>query len=156
MYPMDNYFNTNAPGINPFVSIPPSTQGIMSITNQMVAYIAPYDGEVVRLSVNSAFSTIYFGGATFDFLILDSTSSPSGTLNAGLTVWSTAYATGQQRSGWSTVFNGTTTFSAGNLIYCYIVDPSNNFWGNGSPVPAPLPGHPGLFNVTLYLRFTIP
>ena len=150
MYPMDNYFNSNAPGNQPvgFSLSSPSTAGVMSTTDQMVAYTAPYDGEVVRVSVNSAYSKDYFNLAEFDFIILDSITN----LTPGRTVWSTPYTSTQQQSGWSEVFNGPTTFSAGNLIYCYIVDPGNNFWGNG----VQLPPNPGLFNVTLYLKFTIP
>jgi hypothetical protein len=150
MYPMDNYFNSNAPGNQPvgFSLSSPSTAGVMRTTDQMVAYTAPYDGEVVRVSVNSAYSRNYFNLAEFDFIILDSATN----LTPGRTVWSTPYTSNQQQSGWSEVFNGTTTFSAGNLIYCYIVDPGNNFWGNG----VQLPPNPGLFNVTLYLKFTIP
>ena len=150
MYPMDNYFNSNAPGNQPvgFSLSSPSTAGVMSTTDQMVAYTAPYGGEVVRVSVNSAYSKNYFDGAEFDFIILDSITN----LTPGRTVWSMPYTSTQQQSGWSEVFNGTRKFSAGNLIYCYIVDPRNNFWGNG----VQLPPDPGLFNVTLYLKFTIP
>ena len=148
MYPMDNYFNNVAPGNNPFGSPSPSTAGDMTRTDQMVAYIAPYDGEVVRVSVNSAYSNNYFSNAEFDFLILDS----SAILTAGDTQWSTPYASGRQQSGWSDKIKGTRNFLAGNLIYCYIVDTNNDYWGNGSS----LPSDDGLFNVTLYLKFTIP
>ena len=148
MYPMDNYFNNVAPGNNPFGSPSPSTAGDMTRTNQMVAYIAPYDGEVVRVSVNSAYSNNYFNNAEFDFLILDS----SAILTAGDTQWSTPYASGRQQSGWSDNIKGTKNFLAGNLIYCYIVDTNNNYWETGGP----LPSDDGLFNVTLYLKFTIP
>ena len=147
MYPMDNYFNNVAPGTDPFGSPSPSTAGDMTRTNQMVAYIAPYDGEVVRVSVNSAYSKDYFNNAEFDFLILDS----SAILTAGDTQWSTPYSSGRQQSGWSDNIKGTKNFVAGNLIYCYIVDPNNNYWETGTS----LPSNDGLFNVTLYLKFTI-
>ena len=147
MYPMDNYFNSNVPGTDPFVNPSPSTAGDMIRTDQFVAYIAPYSGEVVRVSVNSAYSKDYFSGAKFDFLILDSIS----TLKKGDTQWTTPYSTGQQQSGWSDNIKGTKNFVAGNLIYCYIVDPNNNYWETGTS----LPSNDGLFNVTLYLKFTI-
>jgi hypothetical protein len=157
MYPMDNYFNPNAPGNDPFSNSSPSTAGTMSTTDQFLAYIAPYDGEVVRVAVNSAYSQSYFANAKFDFLILDS----AGTLTSGNTQWPTAYTFSTQQSGWSTKITGTKIFLAGNLIYCYIVDPSSDGWGiwpAGLPSPPNeiLPANPGLFNVTLYLKFTVP
>jgi hypothetical protein len=32
---------------------------------------------------------------------------------------------------------------------CYIVDNNSNYWGNSFPIPS----NPGIFNVTLYLKF---
>ena len=145
---MDNYFNLSSPGTDPFGGISPSSSGALQlvVTNCFLAYVAPFDGEVVTVNVNSAFSTSYFGGAEFDFIII----RPGPAYFAGGTQWTSGtYATGKQMSGWSNSFTGSTIFRAGDLIFCYIVDTNGNYWGLGTPIP---PDN-GIFNVTLYLRF---
>jgi hypothetical protein len=157
LYPMDNYFNLNSTGDDPFTGVAPSSGGGPPLPSQLVisncflAYVAPFKGDVVRVSVNSAFSRTYFNGALFDFIIMDSTS----TLTAGLTNWTVPYATTKQMTGWSDTFSGPTTFFPGDLIFCYIVDDNSNGWNSGLTPPIPLPADNGIFNVTLYLRFSI-
>lgn len=147
LYPMDNYFNVVSTGDDPLRGPPPSLlgNGNMIDTKCFMAYVAPYDGNIVSINVNSAFSTTYYDQAQFDFIIMDST----GNINAGQTVWSIPYIVGRQMSGWSNNFNGVTSFKAGDLIYCYIVDTNNNNWGNDL---LPFPDN-GIFNITLYLKF---
>lgn len=147
MYPMDNYFNVVSTGIDPFSGPAPSFSGNgnMQQTRCLLAYVAPYNGNVVSININSAFSATYYDQAQFDFIIMNS----NGNINAGKTVWNSSYNVGTQMSGWSNIFNGTTSFNAGDLIYCYIVDPNNNNWGNDL---LPFPDD-GIFNVTLYLKF---
>ncbi len=150
LYPVDNYFNLNAPGQNPFANTAPSAvgQGIMKTTQQMTGYVAPYSGNVVRVAVNSAYSKTYFNGAKFDFIILNGT----GNISCGGTTWSTAYTSGQQQSGWSTTFANSTSFTAGDILFCYIVDPNNDGWGAQGGIP--LGSDDGYFNITLYLNFS--
>jgi hypothetical protein len=143
---MDNYFNSVSPGINPFLGPAPSTAGTLVQTRSLLGYVAPYNGEVVRVSVNAAYSLSYYDGAQFDFIIMN-----SSNLVSGVTSWGGAYASGRQMSGWSNTFSGTTTFVAGDLIFCYVVDVNRDIWGNTLPLVA----DDGLFNVTLYLKFTV-
>lgn len=149
LYPMDVFFNNVSTGNDPFIGPPPSSGGstLMQQTLCCIAYVAPYNGRVVSVNVNSAFSSSYYNGAEFDFIIMDSASN----IVAGQTDWSGgAYATGRQMSGWSTLFNGQNTFKAGDLIYCYVVDTNNDFWNSGGLPFAP---DTGIFNITLYLNF---
>ena len=152
MYPMDNYFNSISPGKDPFAGLPPSTVGSGSLTQTsscMLAYVAPYNGNIVRICVNSAYAAKYYNGAEFDIIIMNST----GSIDYCRTNWSGgSYVTGNQISGWSYTFDRDTGFKAGDLIYCYIVDPKNDLWGEGMEM-LPLPPTDGLFNVTLYLEF---
>jgi len=150
LYPMDNYFNLSSPGFNPLIGTPPSSSGsqIFIDTTCFLAYVAPYDGDVVRVNVNSAFSLNYFNGAKIDFIRMDN----SSVLSAGQTVWAAPYVTSKQMSGWSDTFTGPTNFRAGDLIFCYVVDDGNNIWSLGA---LPVPADNGIFNVTLYLRFKI-
>jgi hypothetical protein len=148
LYPMDNYFNLSSTGDDPFAGQTPSSVGTLQLvrSNCFLAYVAPFDGEVVRVNVNSAYSRGYFDQATFDFIIMNNTNN----LTPGLTNWSIPYAIGRQMTGYSDQFNGPRSFKAGDFIYCYIVDNNSNYWGNGS---LPIPSDNGIFNVTLYLRF---
>lgn len=158
LYPMDNYFNSITPGGDPFGGSSPSVVGsgsLVQTTNCMLAYVAPYDGNVVRVCVNSAYAEPYLGNAyydtaEFDVIIMDGTS-----VRSCWTDWSGgAYSNGKQVSGWSSRFNRETGFKAGDLIYCYVVDTHNDTWGLGDPhVVLPLQPVNGLFNVTVYLEF---
>jgi hypothetical protein len=147
LYPMDNYFNLNSTGNDPFAGVAPSSTGVVPspgvlvISNCFLAYVAPFNGEVVGVNVNSAYSLNYFNGATFDFIIMDNTS----TLTAGLTQWTGGYSSARQMTGWSNTIPNP-NFKAGDLIFCYIVD---NGWG----VSLPISSDTGIFNVTLYLKF---
>jgi hypothetical protein len=151
---MDNYFNLNSTGDDPFAGVPPSstgpgpfTPGVLVTSNCFLAYVAPFDGEVVGVNVNSAYSRGYFNGATFDFIIMDNTSA----LTAGQTVWAAGgYVTPNQMTGLSNQIQSP-SFKAGDLIFCYIVDVNSDIWGTGGLLP--LPSHIGIFNVTLYLKF---
>jgi hypothetical protein len=158
---MDNYFHLNSTGDNPFVGLAPSSAaaypspGVLVVSTCFLAYVAPFNGEVVGVNVNSAYSQNYFYGAEFDFIIMDN----SSILTAGQTVWTppTPYLTGRQMTGWSNTIPNP-NFKAGDLIFCYVVDVNNNIWTPPPPAPAPvlpLPADNGIFNVTLYLRFSI-
>jgi hypothetical protein len=151
---MDNYFNLNSPGNDPLgtITAPPSSVGPQTLvdTDCFLAYVAPFNGEVVRVNVNSAFSRGFFNTATFDFIIMK---PGPPILTAGQTQWTVGqYITTRQMSGWSDSFVGPTTFNAGDLIFCYIVDNNSDYWGN---LTLPIPSDNGIFNVTLYLRFSI-
>jgi hypothetical protein len=147
MYPIENYINSITPGNDPFVGPPPSNVGAgnLTVTNTMLSYVAPYDGQVVRVSVNSAYSKGFYANAEFDFIVMDA----AGALTPGLTVWNAPYASGKQVSGWSDKFTST-GFKAGDQIYCYVVDTNNDVWGTRT---LPVPPDDGLFNITLYLMF---
>jgi hypothetical protein len=161
---MDNYFNLNSTGDDPLNGVAPSSAtaypspGVLVTSNCFLAYVAPFDGEVVGVNVNSAYSRNYFNGAEFDFIIMDNTPSPPSTLTAGQTTWTppTPYLSGRQMTGWSNTFNGSTNFKAGDLIFCYIVDVNSNYWNPpGPPGTFPIPANDGIFNVTLYLKFQV-
>lgn len=161
MYPMDNYFNAISPGLDPFGGLPPSGYSPYTLnyttSNCMLAYVAPYDGIVVRFCVNSAYSDKYYDRALFDFIIMDL----GGNIKRGQTDWTGgSYATGTQISGWSDKFEKEGShFRQGDFIYCYVVDPNNDLWGAARERPIeevlPLPADNGLFNVTLYLQFNV-
>ena len=150
LYPMDNYFNLVSTGDDPFFTLgrTASQASTMKVTKGFLSYVAPLSGSVVSVNVNSAFCQSYYGGAEFDFIIMDS----SGALVAGKTTWQpgSSYVSGSQMSGWSTTFSGQNTFKAGDSIFCYIVDPTSNYWGN---VSLPLNRDDGIFNISLYLKF---
>jgi hypothetical protein len=162
IYPIDNYFTANPPSVttfsNPFDGPPPSNigKGKMTNTNCSLAYVAPYDGSVVSVNVNYAYSSSHYNNSRFDFLIMDKNS----VIKAGKTVWTTGYSAGNQQSGWSNDFEGNVVFKSGDLIYCYIVDPNNNGWGvNPDPPPSESNiydiGNIGKFNITLYVQYNI-
>jgi hypothetical protein len=158
---MDNYFNLNSTGDDPFVGVAPSSAavypspGVLVTSTCFLAYVAPFNGEVVGVNVNSAYSRNYFNGAEFDFIIMDNTSPP--TLTAGQTIWTPpTYLTGRQMTGWSNTIPSP-RFKAGDLIFCYIVDVNNDYWSANPPTPGtfPIPSDIGIFNVTLYLKFQV-
>jgi hypothetical protein len=152
---MDNYFNLSSPGIDPLVgTLLSATPELLFQTDCFLAYVAPSKGTVVRVNVNSAFSASFYSTATFDFIIMKPGVGPGPiSWNAGVTQWTVGtYITGRQMSGWSNAFAGTTNFDAGDLIFCYVVDNNGNIWGTGA---LPLTADNGIFNVTLYLRFSL-
>ena len=109
-----------------------------------MGYIAPYNGEVVSVNVNSAFaSSGDYLDVGFDFIIIGS----GGAISTGQTDWNTLYTSSSYMSGFSKTFSGTTNFSAGDLILCYIGDYSSLF-------SIPIPPTDGGFNVTLYVKYT--
>ena len=147
LYPMDNYFNLVGTGPNPLSAFsgPPMVNGTLYQTKSTMAYVAPFDGKVVSVNVNSAYSLNYYSDAEFDFIIL----TAAGVGVAGQTSWGGGYVTARVLSGFSQTF-AANTFVQGDLIFCYIVNSGLNNWNQLPPVPA----DDGGFNVTLYLQFT--
>ena len=103
----------------------------------------------VEVNLNSGYAN---NGAytfiAFDFLIINTIG-----IVAGYTQWSSYYTSPNYSSGFSNTFGvgGTTTFSAGDLILCYIGDYSG---GNSNFGGIPIAPTDGEFNVTLYVKYT--
>jgi hypothetical protein len=142
LYPIDNYFNLIGTGPDPLQGPVGITAGNLIVSRSTMGYVAPYNGQVVSVNVNSAYSDGYFDQAGFDFLIIGS----GGAISPGATSWITQYATGRYMSGFSQSFGNPTTFSAGDLILCYIGD-------YGGIFTLPIPPHDGEFNVTIYVKY---
>jgi hypothetical protein len=145
---MDNYFNLIGTGPDPFTTGVGTTSGVMVTTKCSMGYVAPYNGEVVSVNVNSAYvANTSLDNAGFDFIIVPSV----GTPYEGLTVWTTLYTSPNHMSGFSQSFS-LNTFNKGDLILCYVGDYSGGGGSNFSGIPiAPTDGE---FNVTLYVKYT--
>jgi hypothetical protein len=143
MYPMDNYFNLIGTGPDPLQGPIGISATALITSRSTMGYVAPYNGEVVSVNVNSAFvDNSSFQDAGFDFFIINS----GGIITVGDTFWSALYSSGRYMSGFSQTFNGTASFNAGDLIFCYVGDYTATF---SIPI-APVNGE---FNVTLYVRY---
>ena len=145
LYPMDNYFNLLGSGPNPLVGAVGLTANNMVVSNCCLGYMAPFNGEVVRISVNSAMSTSNFDQAIIDVLFV----RPSGVINFCIAGWSSfIQANGTVQSGYVDIFGGPTSFSSGDLICCYVGDQA--IWS--APQFA---AEDGEFNVTVYVKYTL-
>jgi hypothetical protein len=141
---MDNYFNLIGTGPDPLYGPIGISAGNLVVSKSTMGYIAPFNGDVVSVNVNSAYTlSADYLDVAFDFIIIGS----GGGINVGSTNWSTLYSPGSYMSGFSQSFGGTTTFSQGDLILCYIGDYS-------VLITLPIAPTDGEFNVTLYVKYT--
>jgi hypothetical protein len=142
---MDNYFNLLGSGPSPLNGATGITANSMVQSNCCLGYMAPFNGEVVRISVNSAMTTVHFDEAIIDVLFV----KPTGVINFGTASWGSYIQNGGiVQSGYVDNFLGTTSFSSGDLICCYVAD-ILGIW-SGPPFAA----EDGEFNVTVYVKYT--
>jgi hypothetical protein len=143
IYPLTNYISSAATGTNPLSSAIPGTSSTYATTTDNMAYVAPFAGSIVGMTLNSLswFSNAISSGDAVPAAIV----KKSATIN--LVGFGFPVLSGATLPVWgysATVTNG--SFAAGDVIYVAIRSNSGT-WS--------LPQIPqtGIVNITLYLKF---